>query len=454
MASPIREMILDPSRTVIVRTLKHPAAEQLAALRQVVTCDDLYEAGTYPQVYKAIVERVVSASAEGPVIYAVPGSPMMGEFAVRDLIASDHPVEVIPGESFVDAVLAHVGYDPFDRGLQVLNGHQLPDPLVLDKPTIIGHLDRPEGLADVAAAVDRVIPEGTTVTLLVDAGSPDLIVEEVEPSRIDPGRAGNRTSMFIDTEPGGLIGAVHTMRRLRRECPWDGEQTHQSIVKNLIEETYEFIEAIRQLPEDGEIDWVAYARVEEELGDVLLLVLFNEVIARDVGAFDIDSAAEVLRQKLVRRHPHVFGEVVVESASEVKANWDRIKQEEKGEGQQRSALDGVPSEMPALYRASKLGNRAAKVGFDWDNASQVIEKVHEELGELEAAISGEGSVEDELGDLLFTVVNVARHLGVDPELALQETNDRVIARFKRMEAEGPLDGLDIGTLNERWKRAK
>ena len=453
VAKPVRDLLLDGSKTVIVRTLAHPAATDLASIREVVSCDDLYEAATYPDIYQAIVDRVVEHAVAGHVIYAVPGSPMVGEFAVRDLLASGHRVEVVPGESFIDAVLAHVGYDPLDRGLQLLNGHQLPDPLILDKPTIIAHLDRPEVLADVSAAVDRVVPEGVVVTILVAAGSEESVVVETEPGAVDPDLAGNLTSMFIDSEPGGLIGAIRAMRLLREECPWDREQTHQTLVKNLIEETYEFIEAVRLLPE-AEVDWVAYARVEEELGDILLLVLFNEVIARGVGAFDIDSVAEVLRQKLVRRHPHVFGDVVVDSASEVKANWDRIKQEEKEGDGAESALDGVPSEMPGLYRASKLGNRAAKVGFDWDNAGQVVEKVTEELGEVRAAMDGDGVVDDEIGDLLFTVVNLARHLGVDPEMALQRTNDRVIERFRRMEAEGPLEGLDLEALNERWERAK
>lgn len=453
VAGPVRELLLDTAQTVIVRTLDHPAAAELAGLREVTSCDDLYEAAEYPDIYAAIVDRVVGQSATGSVIYAVPGSPMIGEFAVRDLLASGHRVEVIPGESFVDAILSTVGYDPFDRGLQIVNGHELPDPLILDKPTVIGHLDRPEVLADVAAAVDRVLPEGSMVTILVGAGSPDAEVVSSPPGSIDSELAGNLTSMFVDTEPSGLIGAIRAMRLLREECPWDREQTHQSLVKNLIEETYELTEAISQMP-DGEPDWVAYARVEDELGDVLLLVLFHEVIARQVGGFDIDSVAGVLRDKLVRRHPHVFGDVEVESAAEVKQNWDRIKQEERAGEEPGSALDGVPTGMPALQRASKIQNRAAKVGFDWDRASEVLEKIEEELGELSEAMAGDGDIEAELGDLLFSVVNISRHLGVDTELALHKVTERFSERFRRMEAEGPLEGLDLEALNERWNRAK
>ncbi len=447
------EVLLDPGRSVMVRTLEHPAAAQLAAIREVVTCDDIYEQGSsFDDVYRQIVERVTSVAASGPVVYAVPGSPLIGEFSVRDLLGSGVAVELIPGESFVDAVLAEVGYDPLDRGLQILNGHRLPDPMVLDKPTIIAHLDRPEVLADVAAAVGRVVPEDALVFTLVDAGGP-VVMTSTTPSQVDIGLAGLRTSMYVDVEPGGLIGAVHTMRRLREECPWDREQSHHSLVKNLVEETYELIEAISVLPDQG-VDWVAYAGVEDELGDLLLQVLFHAAIARQAGAFDVDDVAEVLRQKLVRRHPHVFGDTEAESAEDVKERWDRIKQEERGSEQPESALTGVPAGMPALYRASKVQNRAAKVGFDWEDAGQVLAKLREEVDELEEAMSGSGVVEDEVGDLLFTVVNISRHLGVDTEVALQRAIGRFGERFQRMESEGPLADLDLDTLNQRWERAK
>lgn len=453
VSAPVRELLLDESRTLIVRTLSHPAAAELAGMRDVVSCDDLYEgADRFDDVYSAIAARVVAASGEGPVVYAVPGSPAIGEFAVRKILDAVPEAGLVPSESFVDAVLGELGYDPLDRGLQILNGHDLPDPLILDKPTIIGHLDRPEILADVLDGVSRVVPEDSVVTVLCALGSRDATVVTGVAGSIDLDLAGYRTSLFVDVEPGGLVGAIRVMRRLREECPWDREQTHASLVKNLIEESYELIEAIGRLPED-DIDWVAYAAVEDELGDVLLQVLFHEAIARESGAFDIDGIAEVLRQKLVRRHPHVFADVDVSSAEEVKDNWDRIKEGEVG-GRPESSLDGVPAGMPALQRASKIQNRAAKVGFDWDSAPDVVPKVREELGELVDAMGGSGDITSELGDLLFTVVNLARHLGADPELALRQATTRFEARFRRMEGEGALDGLDIDALNRRWDDAK
>jgi len=449
----VRSILLDRVRMVILRTIDHPAAEQLAGMRDVVTCDDLYESsGTFEGVYAAIAERVMTSGAEGPVVYAVPGSPMVGEFAVRLLLSSGVGIEVIPAESFVDAILAEVGYDPFDRGLQILNGHELPDPLVLDKPTIVGHLDRPEIMAEVAAEMARVLPEEATVTVFAGIGSADAIRAETPPDDVDPSLAGFRTSMFVDAEPGGLIGAVRTMRILREECPWDREQTHQSLVKYLIEESYELIDAVSRLRAE-EPDWVGYAAIEDELGDVLLSVLFHAAIARENGAFDIDDAAEVMRQKLVRRHPHVFGDVEVGSAADVKRNWDEIKDVERGEAR-LSNMDGVPTGIPAIHRAAKIQNRAAKVGFDWAEAAEVIPKVREELDELEAVLDDHDRAESELGDVLFSVINLARHLGLDGEVALRRAIDRFESRFRSMEAVGPVDGMSLDELNERWEQAK
>jgi tetrapyrrole methylase family protein/MazG family protein len=449
----VRHVLLDPEATVVVRTLEHPAARELAALREIVSCDDLYQAhDSFDAVYAAIVNRVLEAAADGRVVYAVPGSPTVGELAVRRLLDSDTEVEVLPAESFLEAVLAEIGYDPLERGLQILNGHDLPDPLVLDKPTIVAQLDRPEIMADVAARIGRVVPEDTVVTVLVGAGSSDGVKVEATLDQIDSGLAGYLTSMFIDSEPGGLIGAVRTMAVLREECPWDREQTHQSLVKYLVEESYELIDAVSRLGAD-ENDLVTYAEVEDELGDVLLSVLFHAAIARQNGVFDIDDVAEVMRQKLVRRHPHVFGDIDAETAADVKRNWDQIKDDERG-ARRDSLMDGVPPGMPALQRASKIQNRAAKAGFDWDEAAAVLPKVREEVDELEAVLDDPTRAESELGDVLFSVVNLARHLGVDGEVALRGAIERFETRFRQMEAAGPLDGLSLGDLNERWEEAK
>lgn len=438
-----RSMLLDPATTVIVRTLQHPAAAELADQRVVQTCDDLYQHATYEEVYDAIADRVIEASQRGRTIYAVPGSALVGELAVGRIRERVEP-EMLTGESFIDAVLAAVGYDPLDRGLRILNGHRLPYPVVIDGPTVVAHLDLPVVMAEVSSRLSRVVAEGTTATVVIDAGGPDELVVETLLDQVDSELASMRTSMFIDPTPGGVVGAIQVMARLREECPWDRKQTHESLVKNLIEETYELVEAIGSESE---------GQLEDELGDVLLQVLFHSNIARQTGAFDIEDVAENLRQKLVRRHPHVFGDVEVEDAEEVKANWEQIKETERG-GVRRSALDGVPVGMPGLERAAKVQRRAADVGFDWPQAGPVLEKLFEEVGELKEAVGEGNRVPEELGDVLFTVVNLARHLNVDPELALRGAIERFTSRFGAMETMGSLAGLSLAELDERWERAK
>ena len=244
------------------------------------------------------------------------------------------------------------------------------------------------------------------------------------------------------------------MRRLRAECPWDREQTHHSLVRNLVEETYELVEALSLLPVEapsGEPDFVAYDEVEDELGDVLLQVLFHGTMAGEAGAFDIEDIAERLREKLVRRHPHVFGDVEAWSPQEVLQNWEKIKQDEK---QRSSLMDDVPDGLPGMERAAKVQRRAATVGFDWERPAQVMDKVREEVAELEEVLDDRVEAEHELGDLLFSAVNLARHLHIDPEVALRRAVDRFGRRFRQMEKTGELDGMSPDELNTLWEAAK
>lgn len=416
---PVLDLLLDTNNQLIIRTVHHPAGAQLSERRPVRFCDDLYEAHeSFADVYSAIAHRVIDASQDGPVIYAVPGSPAVGEFAVRQIVQSGGDVSVLPAESFVDAILAVVEYDPLDRGLQILNGHELPLPVIVDKPTIVGHLDRPEIFADVLANIARTMPEDAEITVFSGLGASDEVVWSGPAHLADPSLAGFRTSVWIDSDPGGLVGAVRTMDRLRSECPWDREQTHQSLTKNLIEESYELIEAIDFLEADGS-NLVAYARVEEEVGDVLLQVLFHSVIADQEGAFDINDAAEVLRQKLVHRHPHVFGDVDVAGPAEVKANWDAIKSAEKGSD--GSALDGIPITMPTLQRAMKVLNRAGDSATEWDQLPRRIQALADELG------TPGTDVDSVVGDLILLLTELSRRSGVDADRALRAA----IGRFEQ-----------------------
>lgn len=255
------------------------------------------------------------------------------------------------------------------------------------------------------------------------------------------------------------------MARLRGPdgCPWDREQTFDSIKRHTLEETYEVFDAIERR---------AWPDLKDELGDLLLQVLFYAQMASEAGYFTLQDVASNLNAKLIRRHPHIFGDVVASDSADVLRNWEQIKQSEKkasatpqsSSSQSSSMLDDVPRTMPAIMEASKLGSRAAKVGFDWPNSDGLFDKLQEEIGELKAELtpSSEGqsqtAVQDELGDLLFTAVNLARHLKVDPETALRAANAKFRRRFAAMEsAAGSKDALAASTpaeLDKLWNQAK
>ncbi len=459
-----RALLDDPQRRVLTRTLDHPAAAELAARRPVESADDLYEgAAAFDDLYPAIARWVVAVASAGPVVYAVPGSPLMGERTVPLVEAAAAEaglaVEVLAGESFLPAVLAAARIDPLAAGLQVLDARRLPDPLVLHLPTVIAQVDGPMVLAGVHDALSRTLPGDVAVTVVHDAGGTDEAARTVPLAELLRERVGPRTSLVLDPPATGWVGLVRTNRRLRAECPWDREQTHHSLVKHLIEESYEAVEALAALPADaprGEADFGAYAEVEEELGDLLLQVVFHATLAAEAGAFDAEEVAEAIRRKLVHRHPHVFGSEQAESAAYVVGNWERTKREEKG---RESMMDGVARSLPSLARAAKFQDRAAAVGFDWGAAEPVVDKIVEEAAELRADLADPVRAAEELGDLLFSVVNLARHLNADPELALRRAADRFADRFRAMEAEAASDGvaladLDLAQLDARWERVK
>ncbi len=244
---------------------------------------------------------------------------------------------------------------------------------------------------------------------------------------------------------------VEVMARLRAPdgCPWDREQTLDSLRQWLLEETYEVLEAI-----DGG-DPAAH---RDELGDLLLQIVFQSRIREEEGAFDAADVANAIADKMLRRHPHVFGDEQASDREAVRRRWSELKAEEKG---RESALDGVPKALPALLRAMRVGQKAAAVGFDWSNRLEVLAKLDEERAELsEALLEGDpAAVHHELGDYLFTVVNLARHLGVDPEGALQDTTRRFEARFRHVEggvlrAGGRMQDTPADELEERWQAAK
>lgn len=239
---------------------------------------------------------------------------------------------------------------------------------------------------------------------------------------------------------------IKLMAKLRSDtgCPWDREQDHVSLKKHLIEETYEVIDAI----DDGNPD-----ELKEELGDLLLQVVFHAQISRENDQFDINDVIDELVAKLLRRHPHVFGEEKAETAKDVVKTWEQAKAAEK---EKRSVLAGVPRNLPALIKAYRLQEKAGKTGFDWNNIADVFSKIHEEVDELNEAISLGKGIKDELGDIFFALVNLARHLEIDPEDALNTTNGRFICRFTKMEemSDFKLSSMSLKEMDRLWEKAK
>ena len=250
---------------------------------------------------------------------------------------------------------------------------------------------------------------------------------------------------------GDLIDIVRILRA-PGGCPWDREQTHESIKKNFIEETYEVVEAINKKEP---------AMLREELGDVLLQIALHCEMERETGAFTFDDVCDEVCKKLIVRHPHVFGDVKADTTEQVLTNWDAIKMATKQQKSTSESMASVPRELPALMRAQKIQKKAAKAGFDWDEAAGALEKIHEEADELKEAMGKDdpAAVADELGDLLFSVVNAARFAGVDAEEALTGATDKFFRRFARVEQLANERGIDMKTagieaLDVLWNEAK
>ena len=233
-------------------------------------------------------------------------------------------------------------------------------------------------------------------------------------------------------------------------CPWDAEQTHESIRRNFLEEAYEAVEAIDEQNPD---------HLKEELGDVLLQVLFHARMEQEAGRFNLDDVADGVCKKLIYRHPHVFGDVSVSGTGEVLTNWEELKRKEKGQATNTDALEAVARSLPALWRAEKVQKKAKKAGFDWPDISGALDKLSEELSELKQAVAQGTNVEEELGDLLFSAVNVSRFLKADPEDALNGATDKFIGRFRKVEAQAAaqgrsMEGMTLEELDKLWECAK
>ncbi len=461
--------LMQGAENLYLRTAKHPTVPMLEERGlSFETYDSFYEeAEDFAHLYQRIADDLVEKARSGmDIVYGVPGSPMVAEKTVvllRERVAGLSGVEgeielaILPGMSFVEVLYGKLGIDPID-GLTIIDAEDFAS-LPVDMPTglVVTQVYNQQIASDAKLSLMEVLPDEYPVTYIHKLGMPDESIREIPLYELDrQPDIDYLTSLYIrpyPKKPKFDITPLQDIIKTLREpggCPWDIAQTHESIRRNLIEETYEVIEAI---------DMEDYDLLCEELGDLLMQVVFHARMAEEAGEFSMQDVVEGVTEKLVRRHPHVFGDVQAADAGSALISWEAVKKQEKKE--RKSLLDGVPKDLPALMAAQKLQGKAAKAGFDWDTPEPVWAKIHEELAELKEAVA-EGDAEhitEELGDVLFTVVNLARFLKADSELALLACNKKFRTRFSFVEQRvreqgGRWQDFTLEQLDEFWNEAK
>lgn len=453
---------------IYARTRQHPTLAALPSTVEVLSFDDLYEAGErFEEVYEQIVARVIELGQRPQgVTYAVPGHPFIAEATgpeiARRAASMGITVRVIEGLSFLEPTSTALGIDPFPHTALVdaleLAALHIP-PFPPDKPALIAQVYSREVASDVKLTLNALYPDQHPVRLVHAAGTDAQLVEDLPLYEIDRSpHIGLLTSLYLPPlAPHTSLEAFQEVTAHLRApdgCPWDREQTQQSLAPFLLEETYEALSAI----EAGDVDGF-----REELGDVLLLLVMLAQIASEDGDFTFADVVQGIHRKIVYRHPHVFGETQVEGTTDVLRNWQDLKAaERKAKGQElekpKGIFDEMPKALPALIQAQEYQGRAANVGFDWPNVEGVIEKVIEEWHEVENALNDDER-EKELGDLLFSVVNLVRWHKFDAETLLRKASLRFKQRFAHIENAASSQGrklteLSLDEMEALWQEAK
>lgn len=452
---------LETATTVYLRTREHPCVPHLP-LRAFTSFDDGYDStADFERIYATISARVLEAARAGDVVYAVPGDPMIAEATVQRLLRAAPEAgiatQIISGVSFIEPTLAALQIDPI-AGLQIHDAIAIAamyhPPLNPDQPALLAQVYSRALASDLKLTLMNQYPDEFEVMLVHGAGTDAAQVERLPLYAIDRSdHIHYLTALYIPALGGysafESFQEIIAHLRAPEGCPWDREQTHLSLRRYLLEETYEVLEAL-----DAE-DAPALA---EELGDLLLQIVLHAQIATEYGEFRMADILSTVGRKMIRRHPHVWGETMVDSAGAVVRNWEAIKAAEKGEKKRESLLEGVSLELPALFRALRLTEKAAKPGFDWAHADDVLTKVREELDEVLTAEDDSHRAE-EMGDLLFVVANWARKLGIDPESVLRGANAKFERRFRYVEAQAaaqgqPLSAFTLEQMDAWWNAAK
>jgi len=447
---------------VYLRTHHHPTVEHLPAHLRIQTFDAVYEQhDTFDQVYDAIAHEIIRLG-ERPagVVYCVPGHPLVGESTVQRILewapASGLTVHLVSGLSFVEPALEALGIDALD-GLQIADGTRLAQchhPWINpDLPALIAQVYSRVVASGVKLALMNLYHDDHPVVIIKAAGGPSHSHRDIRLYELDwQDDLDHLTTVFVPpvAKSSSVAAFQEVIARLRAPggCPWDREQTHQTLESNLLEETYEVLAAL---------DADDPTKLCEELGDLLLQIVLHAQIATEEETFKAVDVLQGIIAKMERRHPHVFGDAQANDSQEVLRNWEQIKRDERDDPA-RSLFDGIPKGLPALAQALELQRRAARVGFDWDAPEPVLAKVAEEAGEIQRAEDADARL-DEFGDLLFSLVNAARWMEIDPETALRHANQRFAARFQHIEqgaaaAGRLLEDMTLAEMDALWEQAK
>ncbi|WP_301109241.1 nucleoside triphosphate pyrophosphohydrolase [Sporosarcina sp.] len=457
--------LLKKADHLVIRTEEHPVVSELRAEGlQMESFDAIYEANeSFDMVYQTIVEKLLEMSANHPITYAVPGHPLVAERTVQLLIekeqAGEIELQIAGGSSFLDPIFTALRIDPIE-GFQLLDGTDLKrDDIRMDQHVLVGQVYDSFVASDVKLSLMEKYPDEHMVTIVTAAGSADEKLTAVPLFELDRAvTLNNLTTIYVPPlaereqrlKEWSSFREIIAALRAPDGCPWDREQTHETLKRYLIEESYELIQAIDE--EDDEA-------IIEELGDVLLQVFLHAQIGEDNGYFSMEDVLESIGSKMIRRHPHVFGQTEADTTEEVLSNWQAIKDQEKP--QRSSLLEDQARYASSLLTSFNYQKAAAKVGFDWPDSEGAFDKFEEEWQEFQAEVEG-GTKDrqlDELGDVLFTIVNIARFLKISPEEAMWHANEKFKSRFQFVEqsvrqGSGEFSTYTLDELEEFWQQAK
>jgi tetrapyrrole methylase family protein/MazG family protein len=457
--------LLTTADEIWLRTRLHPTVGSLPESVKLHSFDDMFENGASLEDVHATVTKKILELGRRPqgVIYAVPGHPFVAEATCPEIdrLARTEglDVRVVEALSFLEPTFSALGLDPYPRlslcdSLELSTSH-VP-PFQPDVPALVAQIYSRLVASEVKGSLSAVYPDEHPVRLVHAAGTAEQVVEDLPLFEIDHSpHIGHLTTLYVPPlgEGTSFEKFQETIAHLRAPdgCPWDREQTHQTLRTHLIEEAYEALDALDQADP---------SKMCEEFGDVLLQIVLHAQIASEEGEFTMADIIQGIYQKLIRRHPHVFGDVQVDGVGKVLANWETIKQAERdarGESE-KSLLDGVPLALPALNQAQEYQDRAARVGFDWPEIEGVLDKIVEEIQEVRQA-NDNVELTAEMGDLFFALVNLARWKKIDAESALRETNLKFKRRFAHVEQGArqqnrALADLSLDEMDAFWNEAK